>query len=131
MWLYYQIVTSSGLRFCLVSLIFTFFPLLISVHLEGPGYCNELCEKTLKINRNNITFFFFPVTSCMTKKIMITSLYFSTGFQLEIPVISIGLSNQTNAEEVQTSFWVDSVIVVTLPDTLFFKLTCAPHPVGA
>lgn len=121
-------VASSGLRFCLVSLIFF---LVISVHLEGPGYRSELCEKTLKkLNRKNVTLFSFPVTSCMTKKIMMTSLYFSTVFQLEIPVISTGLSNQPNAEEVQPLFWEHSVIVATLLETWLFKLACAPHPMG-
>lgn len=76
-------------------------------------------KRPWKIKRNNVTFFFFPVTSCMIKKIMITSLYFSTGFQPEIPIISPGLSNQPNAEEVQPSFWEDSVIVATLLETLF------------
>ncbi|KAK2523151.1 hypothetical protein Q9966_012220 [Columba livia] len=46
----------------------------------------------------------------------------------EILINSAGLSNQPNAEEVQPLFWEGSVTVVTLPDPLFFKLACAPHP---
>lgn len=64
------------------------------------------------------------------KKITLTSFYFSIGFQPEILINSAGLSNQPNAEEVQPLFWEGSVTVVTLPDPLFFKLACAPHPMG-
>lgn len=75
-------------------------------------------KKYLKISRNS-GFIFLLGTSCMIKKKdQDDILLFPYWIPARNLVISTASSNEGNAEEVQPSFWKDSVIVAALLGTL-------------